>query len=82
MVPEALRTSVFAFDKCLTGALGALAAPLVGLLAQRFFGGSHIIAAEAPAAAAPSPAAQQVCRLLSALFRTAGWQFLFVPRVR
>ena len=31
VVPEELRTSVFAFDKCLTGALGALAAPLVGV---------------------------------------------------
>ena len=41
---------MFAFDKCLTGALGALAAPLVGLLAQRFFGGAHVIA---EAAAAP-----------------------------
>ena len=75
VVPEALRTSVFAFDKCLTGALGALAAPLVGLLAQRFFGGAHIIAAEAPAPAAPSPAAQQVCRPLSS--RSTGRQLFF-----
>ena len=34
---------MFAFDKCVTGALGAVAAPLVGLLAERAFGGHDII---------------------------------------
>ncbi|KAK9846327.1 hypothetical protein WJX81_001569 [Elliptochloris bilobata] len=58
VVPEALRTSVFAFDKCLTGALGALAAPLVGLLARRVFGGSQVIAGDGAAAPAPAAPAQ------------------------
>ncbi len=38
IVPEAVRTSVYAFDKCITGAIGALSTPLAGVLAQKLFG--------------------------------------------
>ena len=38
MVPPELRTSVYAFDKTVAGLLGALAAPLVGVLADHVFG--------------------------------------------
>ena len=37
MVPERIRTSVYAFDKCIAGAVGALSAPLIGVLAERLF---------------------------------------------
>ncbi len=38
VVPEELRSSVYAFDRCFEGALSALSAPLVGLIAERWFG--------------------------------------------
>jgi hypothetical protein len=38
IVPPALRTSVYAFDRSFEGALGALGTPLVGWLAQYGFG--------------------------------------------
>ena len=38
VVPEGLRSSVYAFDRCFEGALSALSAPLVGLIAERWFG--------------------------------------------
>jgi hypothetical protein len=41
-VPEAVRTSVYAFDKCIMGAIGALSTPLAGLLAEKVFGFSHL----------------------------------------
>lgn len=42
MVPEAIRTSVYAFDKCIIGAVGALTTPLAGLLAEKAFGFTHL----------------------------------------
>ena len=38
VVPERIRTSVYAFDKCASGAIGALGAPLIGVLAEKVFG--------------------------------------------
>lgn len=38
VVPERIRTSVYAFDKCISGAIGALGAPLIGVLAEKIFG--------------------------------------------
>ena len=38
IVPEHLRSLVYAFDRCFEGAVGATAAPLVGLVAERTFG--------------------------------------------
>ncbi|KAK9843749.1 hypothetical protein WJX81_004878 [Elliptochloris bilobata] len=38
IVPAALRSSVFALDRCIAGVLGAALAPLVGILAERCFG--------------------------------------------
>ena len=38
IVPEQLRSAVYAFDRSFEGAVGATAAPLVGLVAERVFG--------------------------------------------
>ena len=38
MVPASLRSSVYAFDRCFEGAVSALSAPLVGVVAERCFG--------------------------------------------
>jgi len=38
IVPEEMRTMIYAFDRSLEMALAALAAPLVGILAERVFG--------------------------------------------
>lgn len=37
-----MRTSVYAFDKCIIGALGAVTTPLAGLLAEKAFGFVHM----------------------------------------
>lgn len=37
VVPEARRSSVYAFNRCFEGAISALSAPLVGLIAERWF---------------------------------------------
>ena len=37
VVPESRRSSIYAFDRCFEGAISALAAPLVGLVAERWF---------------------------------------------
>ena len=51
---EHLCSTVYAFDRCFEGALGATAAPLVGLVAERTFGfsgrlGQSVDAAQAEA---------------------------------
>ena len=38
IVPEQLRSAVYAFDRSFEGAVGATAAPLVGLVAEKVFG--------------------------------------------
>lgn len=38
IVPPAQRNLIYAFDRCFEGAMAACSAPLVGLLAQRWFG--------------------------------------------
>jgi hypothetical protein len=38
VVPESVRTSAYAFDKCIAGAIGAFGAQICGLLAERLFG--------------------------------------------
>ena len=42
VVPEAVRTSVYAFDKGIVLALGAVSTPLSGLLAERLFGAKSL----------------------------------------
>ena len=37
VVPESLRSSIYAFDRCFEGAISALSAPLVGLIAERWY---------------------------------------------
>ena len=51
-MPERLRSTVYAFDRCFEGALGATAAPLVGLVAERTFGFSGTLGQSANAAQA------------------------------
>ena len=51
-VPEHLRSTVYAFDCCFEGALGAPAAPLVGLVAERTFGFSGTLGQSVDAAQA------------------------------
>lgn len=38
LVPEAQRSTIYAFDRSFEGALGACGAPLVGIVAERVFG--------------------------------------------
>lgn len=44
LVPERLRTHVYAFDRSFEGAIGACGAPLVGLTAEKLFGFSGSVA--------------------------------------
>lgn len=56
VVPEAIRTSVYAFDKCIIGAIGALTTPLAGLLAQKVFGFTELTKPHKHHAHAPASA--------------------------
>lgn len=42
IVPEAVRTSVYAFDKSIVMAQGAISTPLSGLLAEKVFGATTL----------------------------------------
>ncbi len=66
-MPETIRTSVYAFDRCITGAIGAAFTPLAGILAERVFGFKsppHHAAGGAPppTGAAAAHAAAQIAR--------------------
>ena len=69
IVPESIRTSVYAFDRCITGAIGAAFTPLAGVLAERVFGFKasphHSAGAPPPPATgtAFTPLAGQVARV-------------------
>ncbi|CAL8463252.1 g2786 [Coccomyxa elongata] len=54
IVPEQLRSAVYAFDRSFEGAVGATAAPLVGLVAEKVFGFAGSLKADA----VPDPALQ------------------------
>lgn len=56
VVPPALRTTIYAFDRGFEGAVAALAAPIVGLLAEHAFGYSAARAAAAGVAGSPAEA--------------------------
>lgn len=43
IVPEDLRSLVYAFDRSLESSLAACAAPAVGLIAERFYGFSGAV---------------------------------------
>ncbi|KAL6771840.1 hypothetical protein ACKKBG_A28005 [Auxenochlorella protothecoides x Auxenochlorella symbiontica] len=45
LVPEQLRSTIYAFDRSFEGAIGAFGAPLVGLTAERCFGFSGTVGA-------------------------------------
>ena len=62
VVPEAIRTSVYAFDKCIIGAIGALTTPLAGLLAQKVFGFTQLSKPHKHHAHAPATA-QSLARI-------------------
>ena len=77
IVPAELRSSVYAFDRSFEGAVGALATPLVGVVASRVFGFEGTLAgsssssssssASDPAAAAAALNLPQARALASAL---------------
>lgn len=69
MVPESLRTQVYAFDRSFEGAVGACGAPLVGIVAERWFG---FVGSVASAAAAEGERAAAAKALSNALYVCLG----------
>ena len=72
IVPESIRTSVYAFDRCITGAIGAAFTPLAGILAERVFG--FKTAPHHAAGAAPPPATGVQKSVLPTLSARCTWE--------
>jgi hypothetical protein len=75
IVPEELRSSIYGWDRSFEGAVGACGAPLVGIVAERYFGfrGSVGAAAAAPRAEREALAAALASALLACL--VVPWAF-------
>ncbi|KAL4422801.1 hypothetical protein ABPG75_008998 [Micractinium tetrahymenae] len=76
IVPAAQRNLVYAFDRCFEGAMAACSAPLVGLLAQRWFGFSGASKVTGDAALDLNNAKALGSALLA--FTTIPWAFCFL----
>ena len=78
IVPDHLRSTVYAFDRCFEGALGATAAPLVGLLAERAFGFSGTLGHSADAAQATALANAHALGKAMLVLLLVPWGFDFL----
>ena len=78
VVPDCLRSSIYAFDRSFETAVGALAAPIVGVLASKAFGfkGTLEIAPGASAAAIAANASALGSAIMAMLL--APWAFCLV----
>lgn len=76
IVPAAQRNLIYAFDRCFEGAMAACSAPLVGLLAQRWFGFSGASKVTGDAALDLNNARALGSALLA--FTTIPWAFCFL----
>lgn len=78
VVPDCLRSSIYAFDRSFETAIGALAAPIVGVLASRAFGFRGTL--EIAPGATPAEIAHNAAALGSAILAMllAPWAFCLV----
>jgi len=78
VVPDCLRSSIYAFDRSFETAIGALAAPIVGVLASRVFGFKGTLSIEP--GATPDEVARNAAALGSAILAMllAPWAFCLI----